>query len=266
MGNSVWFAMLILIAVFFLNVAMSSKYRLSYKEAMKKSDKRLKKISECFINIRYVKMAALENYFLDQVCKVKQEELGIRYKVFKISCWVGMINRMSPVLFMCTLVAFNSIFGDGVDVTALFTSLNVFNKFNPTIKKAPTWALRMFDWLVSGERVNDFLLSEEVSYNGLYWEEQKKIEGGDCNGDTGEDNAVEIKNGMFYWVEPKMLDVIERKAQLDKLRKKNKGFCKKAPELPSKKSVSSKKGKKVGITKDSRNEIKHAKGEVVEDK
>ena len=67
------------------------------------------------------------------------------------------------------------------------------------------------DAWVSVQRINNFLISEEIGSNGITY--------ADSNGENSE-NAIEIQNGNFYWVDPKQTEYLEEKEKYESLKKK----------------------------------------------
>jgi len=96
--------------------------------------------------------------------------------------------------------------------------------------------------LVSGKRINDFLLSEEMDMNSVVWRDKV---------DEMEETAIEIKNGNFYWVDPKKDEYLERK-QAAKEALKGKKKDKKA--IKDKNAIEKDKSMTIAETKTDSNE------------
>ena len=61
----------------------------------------------------------------------------------------------------------------------------------------------MLQNLLTGiNRINNFLISEEIDQSNIIWKEKT---------DNFEENAIEIKNGNFYWVNPKITQYLVKK-------------------------------------------------------
>ena len=239
MGYSVFPAMLCLFVALSINALISRKFITKFRLIMKQSDERIKKISEAICNIRYIKMSAMENFFIDKICNIKQQELDEMRKQFLMTNFVQFVNQLSPIAFMISLIGFSFLFGNSLEMAALFGSMRSFNKFRMTMREVPFTITRIFGVLVSTERINDFLLSEEVDDKKIKWVQE----------DVSRDNlAIEVKNKSFYWVNPKLVDLIQEKADLI-LLKSNQGlcefkFCKKSDDKKVKKDgMKDKKGK-----------------------
>lgn len=70
---------------------------------MDSKDKRGKLISEVFSNIRYIKIAGLENYFLEKIVKAKDEELKWIWANFNRATYSITINNGVPLIFLATI-------------------------------------------------------------------------------------------------------------------------------------------------------------------
>jgi ATP-binding cassette subfamily C (CFTR/MRP) protein 1 len=67
------------------------------------------------------------------------------------------------------------------------------------------------DMQVSGNRINEFLVSEEVNLKYITW----------TDNDANDDLAIEVKNGNFFWTDPKKEKFIaDKKTYEDALKKK----------------------------------------------
>jgi ABC-type multidrug transport system fused ATPase/permease subunit len=108
MGLAVFPAIVIVTIVLTVNYISGRKNSKYSKAVMSAIDDRLKVVNECFTNVRYVKMTATENFFLDKMCEIKKVELGWIGKNFRRMTMMGGFNRMSPIYFMAALVGFKN--------------------------------------------------------------------------------------------------------------------------------------------------------------
>lgn len=75
----------------------------------------------------------------------------------------------------------------------------------------PFTASGFLDMQVSGNRINEFLVSEEVNLEYITW----------TDNNANDDLAIEVKNGNFFWVDPKKEKfVADKKTYEDALKKK----------------------------------------------
>lgn len=221
MGNTVWIPLFITFAIMFFNWLLSKRLVKFWFERAKKTDERLKLINECFNNIRFVKLNATENYFLSRICKVKEEELVQSKGAFMNITWVTFMNRMSSILFVVSLIGFYAIFkdGKGIDLKTIFTSLNAYNNFAGQMANFPFTISFFMDMLISADRINEFLISEEVNKGYIEWNGKsatEKLEESDT------ENVIEIKNGNFFWTDPCKKRFLKLKEENEKSKKEKK--------------------------------------------
>jgi len=141
---------------------------------MEIKDKRMKIVNECFNNVRYVKLGATENYFLTRMCDVKVEELTLLKSVFLRITWISFMNRLSPTIFLLALVGFYALFegGTGINVKIIFSGFSAYSTFSGVMSMFPFTMSFFLDVLVSGRRINEFLISEEINMDYISWHRQ----------------------------------------------------------------------------------------------
>ena len=80
-------------------------------------------INECFTNIRYVKMTAAENYFLDKITTIKAQELKNNQIALNRSTLASFISFLFPDLVMIMFVVLYAFFKyeTGIEFKTVFT-------------------------------------------------------------------------------------------------------------------------------------------------
>lgn len=233
MGNAVWPALVLTLVLLFINFNTGGSFMKINREVMDVKDRRIKIVNECFSNVKFVKLSATENYFLTRMCEIKKEEMALQKKVFLKITLLSFVNRLSPTLFLVVLIGFYAIFsgGKGIDIQTIFTSLTAYQTFAGAMGSFPYTISFFFDVLVSGTRINNFLISEEVNHEYIKWD--RKLGPESLDGDN--ENAIEIRNGNFFWVDPRKNKYLEVK-KLEEARKKNQKKCVKKPKQVQQKS------------------------------
>ena len=209
-----------------VNIYISSMFMEFRAKFLHARDKRGKLVGEVFGNIRYIKMAGLENYFLDRILEVKDEELKWIEKNLFRRIYSIVINQSVPVLFLASVFTSYIYYNGYLSVPMIFLVIQVYNIFRSNFRVLPYLINWILDIFISAQRIMFFLLSENVEDDYI-----KRI-GNDENGkddDDGEINhAIEIENGNFYWDDPGLTklykDEKERIAQLKKKRGKKKNW------------------------------------------
>ena len=105
---------------------------------MEVRDKRMKAITECFSNIRFVKMCAMENYFLEKTCWLKDDELSMLGWNFVRTTCVDFCTRLSPLCFVVVLISFYFYLGNTLNVQTIFTILNIYATLSDKMEDLPT--------------------------------------------------------------------------------------------------------------------------------
>ena len=93
---------------------------------MNASDRRAKITTEVFTNIRFVKMNALENYFLSKLVEVKEEELFWIKKNYIRALVSITANNTAPELFIASLFSSILLMGHDLTLEGAFAILSIF--------------------------------------------------------------------------------------------------------------------------------------------
>ena len=184
-------ALVVLIIVTAANAYMSLLYDKYKNEAMKVSDARGKLVNEIFKNVRFIKMIALENYYLVKLRSVRLEELFWIKKNFVRNIFNNLVNSVGPVLFLVSIYALKLKLTGTLKLSEAFVTGMIFGIFQHSLRSMAWYTVFVMDCIISGRRINFFLLSEEVNPTYL------KMEG--KNGKT----AITVEQGNFYWVNKK---------------------------------------------------------------
>lgn len=192
-----------------LKIATKKVQKLN-KQTGKVQEKRYKMISEVYTNIRYVKMAALENYFLEKLLKLKEAELkleksGIVMEIFVIR----PIHFLNHYWSMITMYAFYLYFGGELELSMLFAIESIFGKLKGNVMQSSHLFLRYKEILVSFEKINNFLISDEVDWSLIEWNQNDSL---DKNQD---DIAIQIDNGNFFWVDEVKAEYLKKKKEIE---------------------------------------------------
>lgn len=226
-GWPLFFGSIVMGLSLYVNLYMSKKWQKYQTKTMDSKDKRGKLISEVFSNIRYIKIAGLENYFLEKIVRAKDEELKWIWANFNRATYSITINNGVPLIFLATIFGTYIFIHGQLDVPTIFTVMQVFNIFTFNFRSIPYMLIYVLDIIIAGQRISFFLLSEEID-NSYITHVPKEIE--------SHNYAVEIAQGNFYW-EDKTLkrlykeekDRIAAKKNQDK-NKKDKSKAKPTPE------------------------------------
>lgn len=161
-----------------------------FKELKKKKDERVQLTESILSNIPFIKVYVMENFITKKLCQKRAEELK---KLSEINFWrflQAFVSRfVGPINFGVVLAIFAYVNGGALDPVMLFTFFSVLEQFVGGFIDFPRNFPAALDALGSLERIDKFLLSEELDTEYI----QHSLEA-----DNGE-NAIEMKNGNFYW-------------------------------------------------------------------
>lgn len=156
-GPSIFIGLGFLILIMILNVFIVKK-RIKYnKEFMKISGKRVKKFSEIYNNIIYIKANNFENHYFNVVNGIRLEEMEWNKKYFYNSAYVmSGLYITSTVLYISTFVSYIYL-GNVPTVSMIFTFISIYENIQFAINFLPSLISLFIDILVSSERLNKYL-------------------------------------------------------------------------------------------------------------
>ena len=184
-------------------------------------DKRGKLINETFKNIRFIKMSALESYFMKRIVDIKLEELGWVRRNFYRMFTSNIINSLGPVLFMTTMYSFHLYWTGQLKLEDAFVSSIIFGIFQGSFRSIAFEFLYIFEILVAGRRISFFLLSEEIDKEYM---DRFINKNADQSKDVDtSDTAVDISDGCYYWQDKvKQKLMVEEKDRVSEKKKRDK--------------------------------------------
>ncbi|CAB3994460.1 multidrug resistance-associated 7-like [Paramuricea clavata] len=175
-----------------VNKCLAVKIRKYSENMMDKKDSRVKAMNEILYGIRVIKFYAWERMFSKKVHELRSGELknlkGMKYLDALCVYFWATTPVLISILTFCTFV----LLGNTLTAAKVFTSIALFNML--------IFPLNVFPWVLNGlieawvslNRVNRFLILEELDWQEFY---SSSIEDGDK--DSGA--MVVIENGDFTW-------------------------------------------------------------------
>ena len=189
-GPMMIFNLAFLIVLVFINLFILMNYAKYKANHLSLKDKRGKIITELFTNIRFIKMNALENYFLKKVQKVKTEELRFLNSYFKINVDSMVFNTSIPLLFIFVIFGTYLLTKGMFTVSFVFTVMMIYDVVKKDFPYIPLYVMWMLDFFVSGRRLTFFLLSDNICTSSYI----ERVDAADES-----DYCIEVTNGSFYW-------------------------------------------------------------------
>ena len=220
-GISFLFGIATLFLFMFINVLFSKKFKKLQKKQMALKDKRMKKITETFNNIKILKLYAWEDEFKDKVNSAREEELQNLVTRFSTQNLNSTIQWFAPVATSVVSIGAYQYFHDTLKIEDIMTSLRIFNSIQGPIRQIPGLLNNFNEVAISMKRIEKYLFQDEINPGNVI----KKDNYMDNN-----NLSIKIQNGNYSWgipptslAEIKMQDLKARGISLDGSQKGGKG-------------------------------------------
>ena len=139
-GWQIIIALVCVLIILGVNGYFASKLSDLFEKIMATTDERIKQTNECFSNIRFIKISALENAFIQKICNIKKVELASTWVIQKMWAFLDCLNNLGQPIFILSLVLCLTLFGDHVSVPVLFTAINLYGLFGDCMQELPFFA------------------------------------------------------------------------------------------------------------------------------
>ncbi|XP_025101923.1 multidrug resistance-associated protein 1-like [Pomacea canaliculata] len=151
-------------------------------------DGRVKLFGEILNAVKVIKLYAWEQSFRNKIWDIRKKELDVMLKMVNVNAIMGLVWDMAPFLVtLTTFVAF--VVSDRTNqMTAAdaFVSLAYFNILRSPLNTFATMIVTTIQSFVSVERINQFLVGEDLD--------------SDCvSHDSASEHVISITNGTFAW-------------------------------------------------------------------
>ena len=156
------------------------------KVLLRWKDQRSKIINEVLQGIRVVKYFAWETNFMKKIGLIREDELKTLRESSILQAVATSIWALTPVLVALSSFACYSILGNQLDSVTAFTALTLFDVLRVPVQTLPRVISCFVECRISSERIQSFLLSEEVDPNAVIFSSSEK-------------KAIQVSNGTFYW-------------------------------------------------------------------
>ena len=184
----VFLAAIGLIIIFgFINYVIAIMTKKVQRLRMKRASERIHKISEVVDNIKLIKFNSWVDKYIQIINKVRNKELVMKVRKEMLGAINDTIKNLNYPLLAISIFLI-AILGAKMSVTvpAALTILQFLNSLNNSSKNLPTFIGDFTEFIISMERVQDFLQCEELDFKRIKY-------------DSSDENAISIKDGYFYW-------------------------------------------------------------------
>ncbi|CAD8188699.1 unnamed protein product [Paramecium pentaurelia] len=186
-GISVLVGIIIIILSIIQNNYVGKQIVEAQKKVLKSKDNRVKETTEIFQLIKFIKINALEQYFLNKIYKLRQIELECikdRLQYFSINVFMGWL---SPQMILSFTFGLHVLLGNQLIPSMTFPIIGLLSILAASLQLLPISLNDLLETKVSLKRIQDFLDSDELM-NDLYCDYKKVV-----------NSALEIDQGNFYW-------------------------------------------------------------------
>ena len=201
-------------------------------------DKRMKKITETFNNIKILKLYAWEDEFKDKVNQSREDELQNLVLRFNAQNLNSTIQWFAPVATSVVSIGAYQYFHDTLKIEDIMTSLRIFNSIQGPIRMIPGLINNFNEVAISMKRIQKYLFQDEINPGNVIKKDNYMSEN---------NLSIKIANGNYSWgipptslAEIKMQDLKSRGITFDKPK-------------PTKGQKPMYKGKYVGFSSEEKN-------------
>ena len=220
-GFSFVFGIVTLLLFMLINVLFSRKFKKLQKKQMALKDKRMKKITETFNNIKILKLYAWEDEFKNKINDARENELQNLVERFSAQNLNSTIQWFAPVATSVVSIGAYQYFHDTLKIEDIMTSLRIFNSIQGPIRMIPGLINNFNEVAISMKRIQKYLFQDEINPGNVI----KKDNYMDNN-----NLSIKIVNGNYSWgipptslAEIKMQDLKARGITFDNFEKPAKG-------------------------------------------
>ncbi|PVU96626.1 hypothetical protein BB559_002317 [Furculomyces boomerangus] len=225
LGWSAGVGLLVIILSIYINGVVAQKMQVVQEEQMENKDSRIKLIEESLKGIKAIKLYAWEEPFLERIRRVRNnKEIHSLWKLGLIFTFQSMIIIFVPCLVtFATFLVYSTFDGHSkgpLTSDLIFVSVSLFNLLQYPLNMLPYLISVMVEAFVGIKRIQEYLVSEELSTTSIQRLEYIKnplnnTENNDKdinkNGtikhdDFNNDTLVSVSDADFWWeYDPKKL-------------------------------------------------------------
>ena len=146
----------------FCNLWIGKIQKENQVQLMKAKDKRTKCANELFSSIKFIKMNALEEFFIERLQVLRDHEMKILRTRFMYNGLQIMSIWMSPVLVVNVTFAMYIYLGGTLTPSKAFAMISLFQVLSGPLIALPMIINSIIEAMISMNRLQKFLLTQEV--------------------------------------------------------------------------------------------------------
>ena len=108
-----------------------------YDRMMKTKDLRTKAVTEMFTAIKFIKINALEEYFIERVTKLRNLEMLQNLKTNMVYCVSVFSVWMAPMMVINATFAYYIYLGNEMNPASTFTIISLFQVLQEPLRQLP---------------------------------------------------------------------------------------------------------------------------------
>ena len=162
------------------------------RKAYHEKDKRMEATNEAVNNIKLIKFNSLVDNFIEKILHIRDRELFF----IKLSLAIELILSFFGWLLSSGLILSSLLLlylsGDKITVSKAYAAIQVFKLLEVPIKWFPIFINHVQEWIVSTNRIHNFLLCKEYNSKAVSFKTKKLIQ----------DQDLRIEKANFTWGGP----------------------------------------------------------------
>ncbi|KAH3676265.1 hypothetical protein WICMUC_002142 [Wickerhamomyces mucosus] len=192
LGNATFAGIAAMAILVPINTLVSRRLKKLHKTQMKYKDMRTRATSEFLLNIKSIKLYAIEKAILERLNHVRNElELGNLRRIGIFAAFMNFSWYCVPFFVSCsTFTAFALLMKKPLTPDIIFPALALFELLSEPIYAIPSIITSLIETSVAFERITSFLLSDEIDEELIKHFERVERSNG---------SAINVENCTFLW-------------------------------------------------------------------
>ncbi|CAD8156307.1 unnamed protein product [Paramecium pentaurelia] len=187
-GISFTIGFIIILLTIILNIKNGENVIKSQVKLLEAKDNRIKQINEIFTQIKFIKINALEEYFLQKVYNLRQIEIKCLKDRLFYSAIIIFSGWLAPQIILSSTFGLYIYLGNTMNPSIIFSIISLFQILQITIQQLPISITALLETKLCLNRIQQFLTSQEIMTDYI---NQKEFRDNEI--------AISVNQGNFYW-------------------------------------------------------------------
>ena len=168
LGSRFIYAIIALVLLMMLILILQVVYVKNLKILLKYKDNRMKIVTFVFQMLKSIKLNGWDEEFINRIKIKRDDELLYTKKNLNIEIIRFLLNSNINLLLMIIALGLYVTSNDKLEISVLFTSFQLINNMTLPIMSIPTFINQIFKDIISIQRLQNFLFSEEHQDKNSY--------------------------------------------------------------------------------------------------